>query len=310
MKKNTLITLALLAATLFASPGCKSAIGTKLIDLRFTDIKFTDLLPNFIYSDTAGPDGAALFAELGGEEAFLDLVRYLYRWYLDEHDFKHFSPDHRNEFWIRSVPVVADESDNSRYLEIIFPVTGVMVVLKKTDYQIPELKLRVKNDGYRVIKLCRDTCREAVRRSDYAVLDLSIDALYQRLFELRLETRFPCEELQAHIQARIVRQCDTLNKVPKDIPKTLYFAPIHAIDNELWVFWEEGKMLFRFSSDIDLSNPDVWQHDKLDVAIHDTVAQTIVSFEEQPGDNNFITRDQVGRALYNCIVLGVKRMTP
>ena len=313
MKKNIQsapLVLTVLAAALFALSGCKTEIGTKLADLRFTDIKLTDLLPDFICSDTARPDGAALFAELGGEDAFLDLVRYLYRWYLDEHDFKRFDPNHRNEFWLRQVQTIPDEGDNSRYMELFFPATGVMVTLKKTDYQIPELKLHVKSDGYRIIKLCRDTSGEAAQRSDYAVLDLALDALYARLFELRLERQCPCEELQAHVQSRIDRHGDLIVKALKDEAKTLYVAPIHTIGNDLWVFWEEGKLLFRYSSDLDLSNPDVWTHDKLDVDIHDTVGQTVVSFEEHPGNHDLITRDQVGRALYNCIILGQKRMVP
>jgi hypothetical protein len=291
--------LSLLAAAL-ALPGCKSAAGSKLVAL----------FPDLVHTRSAHSEGAALFAELGGEEAFLDLARYLYRWYLDEHDFQRFASEHRDELWIRRVQVVADANDGSRYLEVVFPATGVMVTLKKTDYRIPELKLHVKSDGYRVIKLCRDTCRQAARPADYAVLDLALDALYRRLFELRLETRFPREELQAHVQADIGRQGDLLAGTLRGTLKTLYFAPVHAVDNELWVFWEEGKLLFRYSSDIDLSNPDVWTHDRLDATVYDTVAQTVVSFEERPGDNRFVTRDQVGRALYNCVVLGQKRVAP
>ena len=32
--------------------------------------------------------------------------------------------------------------------------------------------------------------------------------------------------------------------------------------------------------------------------------QTVVSHNEAPGGNEFQTRDQVGRALYNCLVPG------
>ena len=35
--------------------------------------------------------------------------------------------------------------------------------------------------------------------------------------------------------------------------------------------------------------------------------QTVVSLDEVAGSNAYLTRDQVGRALFNCIVLG-KRM--
>ena len=32
--------------------------------------------------------------------------------------------------------------------------------------------------------------------------------------------------------------------------------------------------------------------------------QTVVSLDEVAGSNAYMTRDQVGRALFNCIVLG------
>ena len=293
------VTLCLLSMCLTVS-GCKS----------FSRKESLDLFPGLVQAPATPAAAAALFAELGGEPAFLDLVRYLYRWYLDEDDFKHFNREHKGQLWIRSVQTVVDLEDDSRYLEVVFPATGVTVTLKKTRYRIAELKLDVKSDGYRIIGVCRDTGWQAARPGDYAILDLDVDALYERLFQMRLETRLPGEALQAHAQNRIVQQCDLLPESQRGKPKTLYFAPVEAIDNELWAFWEEGKLLFKFSSDADLANPEVWTQDTLEVTVFDTVAQTVVSYEESPGDNRFLTRDQVGRALYNCIVLGKKRVTP
>jgi len=268
------------------------------------------LFPDLIHAPSVQSEAADLFAELGGETGFLDLTRHLYRWYLDENDFKRFSPEMKRQMWIRRIQAVGDAKDKSRYLEVVFPAIGVMVTLKKTDYQISELKLNVKSDGYRIIRLSRDTSLQGGKPEDYAVLDLDIDALYARLFRMRLDTLYPCETLQAHVQARIVQQCDRLAEDQRGKPKTLYFAPVLAVDNELWVFWEEGKRLFKYSSDIDLSNPDVWTHDALTADVYDAVSQTVVSFEEHPGDNRLVTRDEVGRVLYNCIVLGKKRVAP
>ena len=36
----------------------------------------------------------------------------------------------------------------------------------------------------------------------------------------------------------------------------------------------------------------------------DVRTQTVVSLDEAAGSNEFLTRDQVGRALFNCVVLG------
>ncbi len=38
--------------------------------------------------------------------------------------------------------------------------------------------------------------------------------------------------------------------------------------------------------------------------IYDIDEQVVVSLQEVPGSNAYLTRDQVGRALYNCMILG------
>jgi hypothetical protein len=45
----------------------------------------------------------------------------------------------------------------------------------------------------------------------------------------------------------------------------------------------------------------------LGIRTYDVLTQTVVSLDEAAGSNEFLTRDQVGRALYNCIVLGDNR---
>jgi len=283
---------------LFAS-GCRSFQEKHVI-----------LFPGILQSHASPSDAAALFAELGGEDAFLDLARYLYRWYLDENDLEHLASERQQQLWVRRVQMVGDEKDNSRYLELVFPAIGVAVTLKKTDYQISELRLTVKSAGYRVIRLNRDESVSDAKAEDYAVLDLDIRALYDRLFQSRLDAQFPGEALEAHVTADLVKQCDLLAESQRGKVKTFCFAPVLAVGNEVWVFWEEGKLLFRYSSDIDLANPEVWTFDAPQITVIDAAAQTVVSFEEQPGDRRFVTRDQVGRALYNCLILGKRKTLP
>jgi hypothetical protein len=40
------------------------------------------------------------------------------------------------------------------------------------------------------------------------------------------------------------------------------------------------------------------------VHVYDPYSQMVISLEEAAGSNRFMTRNQIGRALYNCIVLG------
>ena len=76
------------------------------------------------------------------------------------------------------------------------------------------------------------------------------------------------------------------------------------------MFWEAGRKLFYFASDIDLANPVVWQHEALTARIFDLDEQVVVSHEEAPGSNRFLTRYQVSRALFNCIILGQRVVVP
>ena len=63
-------------------------------------------------------------------------------------------------------------------------------------------------------------------------------------------------------------------------------------------------MLIRFASDIDLASPAVWEHEELAARLYDIDENVVVSLDEVAGSNAYLTRAQVGRALYNCIVLG------
>lgn len=300
MKKTTRMLLLLSWCLLALLPsGCRSFQEKHVI-----------LFPGILRSHASPADAAALFAELGGESTFLDLARYLYRWHLDENDLEHLASERQQQLWVRRVQMVADAKDNSRYLEVVFPAIGVAVTLKKTDYQISELRLAVKSAGYRVIRLNRDESVSDAKAEDYAVLDLDLRALYDRLFQSRLDTQYPGEALEAHVTADLVKQCDLLAESQRGKAKTFCFAPVHAVGNEVWVFWEEGKLLFRYSSDIDLDNPEVWTFDAPQITVIDAAAQTVVSFEERPGDRRFVTRDQVGRALYNCLILGKRKTLP
>lgn len=257
-------------------------------------------------------EAALLFAELGGEEGVLQTCHYLYRWYLDENDFKRRERAQalQGQLWVRRIQTVTDEKDHSRFMELVFPALGVAVTLKKTDYRIDELKLDVKSQGYRVARISRED-RSASEAKDYVRLEFAPAAFYERLFNERLRTEFPSGELIARLRERVAKEIADLpvSEAAKR-GKTVYFAPVHKVANESWGYWEEGKILFRFTSDVDLTNPDIWAHDTLDVSIYDTASQTVVSHEEKPGDDSFITRDQVGRALYNCMVLGKKSVFP
>ena len=298
--KKRFLRLTLVSASVIFIAGCRLP-SAQDYTLNFSGI---------VHAHADQKEAAPLFAELGGDDGFFQVAHYLYRWYLDENDFGRRDLAFQRQLWIRRLQTVTDENDKSRFMEVVFPAVGVTVTLKKTDYRIPELKLDVRSDGYRIVRISRDT-RTAADAHDYVRLAFDSAALNTRLFQARSQAQFPSDELLARMKEAVAKQVVELAlPVASQSENTLYFAPIHTVTNEIWAYWEEGKLLFRFTSDIDLGNPSLGSPDTLGVALYDTVSQTVVSHEEKPGDDSFITRDQVGRALYNCIVLGRKATVP
>jgi len=81
-------------------------------------------------------------------------------------------------------------------------------------------------------------------------------------------------------------------------------APSSPAANETWVLWEIRRKLFYIASDIDLADPAVWKYQTLKMRTFDLDRQVVVSHEEATGSNFYLTRHQVSRVLFNCIVLG------
>ena len=298
MKRFTLSAAFMGAVMLVALCGCQNFNGSGSGLLTEGSI---------IAEDHDGDDSIALFNELGGEDSFVDLAQYLYRWYLDENDFKDRNPAYRGKLWIRAIDGVLDPGDKSRFLELVFPAIGVKVSLKKSDYTIEELKLKVKSDGYKITKISRAAGDVLGDPQDYASLDLDVEALYEKLFSTRLEAEYPDDELFSHLRSIAAEQCAHLNQgTPAAGTQTVWVAPISPLANEIWMYWENRKVLFRFVSDIDIKNKGIWNYDSIFATSHDIITQTIVSYEEAPGEDSFMTRDQVGRVLYNCMAFGKK----
>lgn len=299
-KKRKFSSSALLAGALMAAAlcGCQSFRGggsDRLAQERLSD------------QAQAQAEAAALLAELGGEASFDDLARYLYRWYLDENDFKGRNPAYRGKLWIRRIEGILDAGDKSRFLEVVLPAIGVIVTLKKSDYMIEELKLHVKSDGYKITKIERAESDLPGAPQDYAALDLDVPALYERLFATRLEAEYPDAELLEHLRQCAAAQCAYLSEgAPVSGTQTVWMAPVSPLANEIWMYWENRKVLFRFVSDVDIKNREIWNYDSIFVSSHDIVTQTLVSYEEAPGQDSFMTRDQVGRILFNCLAFGKK----
>jgi hypothetical protein len=256
------------------------------------------------------PSGQALSPappELLARPYLYEVTRHLYRWYLDERDLDLLTNCRELVFWVRALRPALDPDDRSRFGEITLPQLGMRVKVKLADYTIVELKTEVRSDTFKIVAVSRIECEDepppgcSEVRLDYA-------QMREELYRTRREARFPEGELLERLRSATRRQllqgqARPVQPAPGDT-QIVHLAPLSPVANEAWVFWESGRMLIRFASDIDLANPAVWEHEDLAVRTYDIDRQVVVALDEVAGSTAYLTRSQVGRALFNCIVLG------
>ena len=253
--------------------------------------------------------GAAPPAELTDMDFLCQITQHLYRWYMDEDDVEKKTVAQAEEFiyWVRRLDVKLDEGDRSVIGELLLPQLGIRVMVKKADYAIEDLGIEVKSRGFRIVNVSREPL-PAEPPPGAAVVKMDYAQMREELFRKRAEARFPDEAMQERLRmaVRDYYHLDPADTRPRE--QVIHVAPLSPVANELWVFLETRKILVRFASDIDLEEPEMWKHQALAIRTYDILKQTVVSLNEAAGSNEFLTRDQVGRALFNCVVLG-KRLS-
>ena len=249
---------------------------------------------------TAAPE--PIWADLGGEPFLREVARHLYRWFLDEADVDALADKPDLPVWARALHPKLDDGDRSQFAELVFPTQGVKVSLKRTDYRIAELNLAVRSRGYRISRVSRE--KAPASADDYAVLRLPMPALREYLFQTRNQREYPDATLATRLREAVKAELGDKKIATVNGAHICHVAPLSPVSNELWVYWENARLLVRFTSDLDLSNPAVWRQEHLTVRTFDVDQQVVLSFTEAPGSNAFLTRHQIGRILYNCLVLG------
>ncbi len=227
----------------------------------------------------------------------------MYRWYLDESDLDRLSGVKFFPFWVRRLNVPLDPGDQSDLAEITMPLVGTSVKVKRADYPITELKLAVRSATFKITKVSKIGI-PATPGPEHRVVNVDYDAMKDYLFQTRAAASFPDDALLERLRQALRAE---LKLKPGELApgvQRVHLAPLSPVANELFVFWENRNVLIRFASDIDLDNPAVWEHEALLVRTWDAYRQTVISLDEAAGSNVFLTRNQIGRALYNCIVLG------
>lgn len=245
------------------------------------------------------------YAELSEMTTLSEIARHLYRWNLDEQDFDGIAGTGELAFHIRPQHPTLDAGDQSLYAEVYIPTLATLVQMKKTDYTIDELGVEVRSDRFKIVNVERLALPpEPV--ADEITIAYPVRDILTYLFNTRSQPDFPSPELSARLREAILEELGD-HRDGLTGPQTVFVAPLSPVANEIWAYWQEGNLLLRWASDIELTNPAVWEHEELAGDIIDIEQQAVVAFSEAPGSNAYYTRDQIGRILYNCVVIGQKR---
>ncbi len=241
------------------------------------------------------------------EDYLREVVRHLYRWYMDEADVEKEAGRDHFVFWVREPKPELDPGDFSRFGEIVIPELDIHVTVKKADYPIEHSERRVKSDLYKIVNVARYP-EPPVRPEEYREVRLSHAELREHLFRTRSQTRYPegelLERMREAFRDRLTGETFLLLDPADPDNRIVHLSSLSPVANEVWVFWEAGRDLLHFSSDLDLEHPETWEDELPTVEVYDIDEQTVVSLHEAAGSNAYLTRDQVGRALYNCVILG------
>jgi hypothetical protein len=191
----------------------------------------------------------------------------------------------------------------------VLPQFSLRIKVKNADYSVPELGVKIKTGAFKIVSVQSfERGKQGWKgftevRTDYA-------RMRERLFKTRNQTSFPdaslLERMRAALWEEMAEDYEHRHEKPPQGVQTAYLASLSPVANEAWVFWEGGRMIIRFTSDIDLNNPAVWEHEKLAVTDYHIDRHVVVTLDEVGGSNEFMTRNEAGRALYNCVVLGEK----
>ena len=215
-------------------------------------------------------------------------------------------------FWVRRLDAKLDSGDRSQLGEIVLPQLGLSVKVKKADYFIEELQTAVKSRTFKITQVARVEI-PAAAPGNYTVVTVDMKEMLDYLFRTRSQRDYPDAALLERMRQALRKELTQdgaifTNAAPTE--QVVHIAPLSPVANEIWVYWETGRKLLHFASDIDLANPAVWQHETMMVRVFDLDQQVVLTHDEAPGSNRFLTRHQVGCALFNCMLLGQRVVVP
>lgn len=260
-------------------------------------------------STTDVPGGGAAAVRTQATDQILDkdyvlsVINYVYRWHFDQSYVIGADKQNTLEVWARPLSPELDEGDRSQFAELWIPAVNTRVELKRSDYELPELKLHVKDQDFKVKRVTRQA-RPPAARSRYEVRSLPLTEVQDYLFAKRSDHRAVSNQVRQAGRELILGFLAKEHPAEFTTDQVFHIAPVSTVCNDCWVFWETGRKVMLFSADMDLSQAGAAELGQLKMQVVNLDKDVVVSPKEVPGSNAFVTKDWVGRLFFNCIMYG------
>jgi len=180
----------------------------------------------------------------------------------------------------------------------------MLLDLKEADHSVPERKLVLKDDSFKVRVVHRIDASH-VPHSGWTKLRFAGQSVETYLFQNRNRQIFPDRAFDSRIRVALAGYLREHHKqeLTRGI-QTFYAAPISRVCNELWIYWENRRTALHVAADGDLADPRIWE--QLPLHLREVVLERgpTVMPEAIPGRERSVSREWAGRLLYNSIVLG------
>ena len=144
-------------------------------------------------------------AELTDPKYLFEIVRHVYRWHIDENDVDRLSGTQDFPFWVRMVEVPLDAGDHSSMAEIVMPLVGTVVKVKKPDYRIEELNLSVTGSTYRITSVSKIGLPDKPLL-EHRVINVKYEEMKAHLFRTRDEATFPTGALLERLRVAVRKE--------------------------------------------------------------------------------------------------------
>ncbi len=237
----------------------------------------------------------------------MGLLNHLAYWHLADDDYFEDDPDTVVDVLFKPYNYLHDTNDLSSLYIASVPDLKITVLLKKALYHIEEFNTLISNDSYKIVAFRHEQNQSSSNAPvGFVRIDVPEQDVRTMLFEKRNQSCNPSPELLAKIETAlrtIITQELPTNTV---MDETFFIAPLSDYSNNILVFWITAGKMLQFSSDADYSSDLYWEMLPFNTEIFDMEGDVVTSLQETLGSNAYVTKNWVGRILYNCIIDGYK----